>query len=227
MRRSAFTLMELLVVITVILILVGIMVPVVAVVRRQARDVTCTNNLQQLGIGITAFRQANNNFFPESLSQLFSAGQPLAGESPRVLLCPHDTKKGADSLFNRDTLSSSNVSELYDKNHSFSYSSQPLSYMFEAANVALANDSIAQNWFGYLYGPPPEVPTGTTWADAKARQLKRGHNGGPYRPEDFPILRCFWHATWKGSTDVQKKVLNLTWAMTTYWSIPEWENQIP
>jgi prepilin-type N-terminal cleavage/methylation domain-containing protein len=66
MRRAAFTLIELLVVMVVILILIGILIPTISMIGRQAKDAQCTSNLQQLGIGITAFQQANNNFFPRA-----------------------------------------------------------------------------------------------------------------------------------------------------------------
>ena len=223
MRRSAFTLIELLVVMVVILILVGILIPTIGLIKRQAKDAQCTSNLQQLGIGITAFQQSNNNYFPESLSQMFSKGQPLEGEKPTVLLCPHDGSRGGSKNFNRHP-TMGDTSELYDPTHTgtFAYDTLKHSYMFEAANVALG--PTAQGWWSGF----------TTWADAKVNQLKKGRPssppggpGGPYRPEDFPILRCFWHSTWKGyGLNNEKRVLNLTWAMTTYWSIPEWENQI-
>ena len=218
MRRSAFTMIELLVVMTVILILTGILIPVIGMVRRQAKDVQCTHNLQQLGIGITAFQQSNNNMFPESLSQMFASGQPLSGESMRVLLCPHDATKGGDMFFNRSSLNNSNTSELYDPTHTFAYPSMKHSYMFEAANVALDHDAVAQAWFD---------PGSTTWAAAKVHQLKHGGPGGnPYRPEDFPILRCFWHSTFTDANKgTNKKVLNLTWAMTTKWTAPWWEKE--
>ena len=216
MRRAAFTLIELLVVMVVILILVGILIPTITMIRRQAKDAQCTSNLQQLGIGITAFQQENNNYFPQSLSQMFSKGQTLEGEKPTILLCPHDGTKGGSKSFNRHP-SMGDTSELYDPTHAgfFAYDTLKHSYMFEAAYVGLG--STALGWW----------PGFATWADAKVNQLKKGRSGGPYRPEDFPILRCFWHATWKGyGLNNEKKVLNLTWAMTTYWSIPEWENQI-
>lgn len=65
MRRCyAFTLVELLVAITIIAMLIGILLPGVQSARAAARRVQCTNNQRQLGLGILQHLSAQNTFPP-------------------------------------------------------------------------------------------------------------------------------------------------------------------
>jgi hypothetical protein len=63
-RRKAFTLLELLVVIGIIMVLVSILLPVFASIREQGRAVLCQSNLRQLGQGWVAFAAAHDNRMP-------------------------------------------------------------------------------------------------------------------------------------------------------------------
>jgi prepilin-type N-terminal cleavage/methylation domain-containing protein/prepilin-type processing-associated H-X9-DG protein len=62
-RRAAFTLVELLVVITIIGMLMALLLPAVGSARESARRAQCQNNLRQIGIAAQAF-QADFNAFP-------------------------------------------------------------------------------------------------------------------------------------------------------------------
>lgn len=61
---SAFTLVELLVVITIIAILAAILFPVFARTREKARAVSCSNNLRQLGTAIKIYVSDNDGKLP-------------------------------------------------------------------------------------------------------------------------------------------------------------------
>lgn len=54
MRRKAFTLVELMVVIAVIGILIGLALPAIHMAREAARATQCASNLRQFGVGMTA-----------------------------------------------------------------------------------------------------------------------------------------------------------------------------
>lgn len=79
MRRSAFTLVELLVVIAVIAILMTIIAPVLRVVRRQAKTSTCLGNVQQCGVAVQLYLQDSRDMCPPWIS--FDACVPRHGNA--------------------------------------------------------------------------------------------------------------------------------------------------
>ncbi|MEO7717952.1 MAG: DUF1559 domain-containing protein [Capsulimonas sp.] len=66
-----FTLIELLVVIAIIAILAAILFPVFAKAREKARQISCTSNEKQLGLGFLQYAQDNDETFPIGRSDFF------------------------------------------------------------------------------------------------------------------------------------------------------------
>lgn len=67
-RRAGFTLIEVLVVASIIALLVAILLPALVAAKRQAHAALCLSNQKQIGIGLTGYVMNNKDRFPQHSS---------------------------------------------------------------------------------------------------------------------------------------------------------------
>lgn len=101
---SGFTLVELLVVITIIGILVGLLLPAVQSARESGRQTQCKNNLRQIGIALQGYAEVNGRFpaaaeikIPDQCSGGDCRGTPLY-----VVLFPYMEQQNLDKRYQYD-----------------------------------------------------------------------------------------------------------------------------
>lgn len=127
MERRAFTLMELLVVVTIIAVLVSLLLPAVKTVRNAARSTLCISNERQIGMGISTYLADNEMLLPPvrvdppdtvalygiplAYGAIYWPAQPLIGRyldnellntlatTKRVFRCPSDTRPSSWSTW--------------------------------------------------------------------------------------------------------------------------------
>jgi len=94
-RRGGFTLAEVLVVMGIITVLIGILFPVLSLVRQHAVQAKCASNLRQIGMGLEMYNQVNRHLpLAADGAGLAEALAEIKSGTPKLLVCPADDSGG-------------------------------------------------------------------------------------------------------------------------------------
>lgn len=83
-RRGGFSLVELLAVLGIVLVLIGLVIPSLALSRERARRVACAGEMRQLAALVTMYCDENRGFIPFIYTQESHGGQWLAPNGAAV-----------------------------------------------------------------------------------------------------------------------------------------------
>jgi type II secretory pathway pseudopilin PulG len=171
-NRPGFSIIDILVSISVIAVLLAIMAPSLAGVRETTRKVVCASNIRQIGLGLAMFRDTYRDSYPDSE---FAAKFGNANPQPQAMMTLRRVDfrnwDGLGHLYDKEFLNTTGV--FYCPSHHGHYPKERFSDAWSSGIGGIVGN--------YHYRGPrtPPVPSGN------ATPLAALTNGGARGGDDF------------------------------------------
>lgn len=220
-RRRAFTLIELLVVLAIVAILAALLLPAISTAKQRAAQVTCINNLRQLGLGMKLYVDSSNDTFP-GLASFHNGYHPedwiywrtnsalyppverspiirsLANPRPTLLRCPLD-RSDSDRL-------AYYTARMVDGPYLYSYSFNGYGLNLDTNGYSLDGDmnyGMASVFLGAV-DQPQAYPFKESRIRNPALKIMLAEEPGSYDPKDNPhpeLKQVIQDGRWQGNID--------------------------
>ncbi|MBR2433938.1 MAG: type II secretion system protein [Lentisphaeria bacterium] len=224
--KKHFTLIELLVVIAIIALLAGMLLPALGAVKSSGKKTQCINNLKQMHLAVTSYRDSWKEKYPSWLSNLYLN----ECRDEKVFLCPSDKKEGVRSANRKEGLDNyTEMSTTFDAPGTatavgFSEPTEDVShvsYVYEFCGGLWPS-----GWASDSYEDVQiNAQAGVSWQAMKVALLKYCKQMKINLDSRLPMIRCGWHAKGKGE-DKLGPFYNVSSTGNVYGSKSEWQKGV-
>jgi len=194
--QGAFTLVELLVVVTILALLISILMPSLKKARTQTKRTVCASNLRQIGIGLHGYLLDSNDRLP------YASYMPSTG--------PFPVFDAAEPIYIAEVL----LPYLSDQREVFRCPNDLPDHTRLAPNTGLSYFESERSSYQYRVWPPFAYPGGKTAAEVAGRM--EAHFGRPFAENSIWLLRDYRNFHGEGGKAGARRYLYIDGHVTDY-----------